>query len=141
MCEHAFVCACVYINAYICACVCVCVCVCMSVVCALVCMNIRAWICACAYVCLCVQLCVCVCITYIFITIFSYFNSACQGPLYLDLLGTCHQETMKPAVLLSKHIKRYHTHVARGFSFYPPEVCTVAQGLPWLGLLSRTKHT
>ncbi|KAK7113832.1 cilia- and flagella-associated protein 65-like isoform X2 [Littorina saxatilis] len=44
-----------------------------------------------------------------------------QGPLYLDLMGTCHAEMMKPAVLLSKHVKRFHTHVARGFSFYPPE--------------------
>ncbi|XP_076448439.1 cilia- and flagella-associated protein 65-like [Babylonia areolata] len=44
-----------------------------------------------------------------------------QGPLYLDLMGTCHTETVKPAVLLSRHVKRYHTHVARGFSLYPPE--------------------
>ncbi|KAK7484650.1 hypothetical protein BaRGS_00024058, partial [Batillaria attramentaria] len=44
-----------------------------------------------------------------------------QGPLFLDLMGTCHSETMKPAVLLSKHIQKFRTHVQRGFSFYPPE--------------------
>ncbi|XP_050388962.1 cilia- and flagella-associated protein 65 [Patella vulgata] len=44
-----------------------------------------------------------------------------QGPLFLDLLGTCHSETVKPAVLLSKHIDRYKVHAERGFSFYAPE--------------------
>lgn len=44
-----------------------------------------------------------------------------QGPLYLDLIGTCHSELIKPAVLLSKHLQRFRTHVQRGFSFYPPE--------------------
>ncbi|XP_052080289.1 cilia- and flagella-associated protein 65-like [Mytilus californianus] len=44
-----------------------------------------------------------------------------QGPLFLDLLGTCHSETVKPAVLLSKHLDRYRCHVERGLSTYPPE--------------------
>lgn len=44
-----------------------------------------------------------------------------QGPLYLDLMGTCHSESLKPAVLLSKHIKRYLTNAARGLSLYSPE--------------------
>ncbi|XP_025115261.1 cilia- and flagella-associated protein 65-like isoform X2 [Pomacea canaliculata] len=44
-----------------------------------------------------------------------------QGPLYLDLLGTCHSELTKPAVLLSRHVCHYRTHALRGFTFYPPE--------------------
>ena len=44
-----------------------------------------------------------------------------QDPLFLDLLGTCHTETGKPAMLQAKHIRRYRVHVHRGISFYPPE--------------------
>ncbi|XP_078326129.1 cilia- and flagella-associated protein 65-like isoform X1 [Crassostrea virginica] len=44
-----------------------------------------------------------------------------QGPLFLDLLGTCHSELVKPAVLLSRHLDRYKCHVERGLSVYPPE--------------------
>ena len=44
-----------------------------------------------------------------------------QDPVFLDLIGTCHSETVKPAVLQPKHIRRYHAHVDRGFSFIPPE--------------------
>ncbi|CAH1790082.1 unnamed protein product [Owenia fusiformis] len=44
-----------------------------------------------------------------------------QDPLFLDLLGTCHTETAKPAVLEIEHIERYRTHVERGFSMFPPE--------------------
>lgn len=44
-----------------------------------------------------------------------------QSPLYLDLLGTCHSETVKPAVLTSEHISRYLTHVERGISVIAPE--------------------
>ncbi|XP_074643169.1 cilia- and flagella-associated protein 65-like [Tubulanus polymorphus] len=44
-----------------------------------------------------------------------------QGPLTLDLLGTCHTEQGKPAVLQNKHIDRYQTHKERGLSMFPPE--------------------
>lgn len=44
-----------------------------------------------------------------------------KGPLFLDLIGTCHSELVKPAVLQSKHLDNYRTHVERGFSIYPPE--------------------
>ncbi|XP_064598008.1 LOW QUALITY PROTEIN: cilia- and flagella-associated protein 65-like [Liolophura sinensis] len=44
-----------------------------------------------------------------------------QGPLFLDLIGTCHSELVKPSVLLAKHIDRYWTHVQRGFSVFSPE--------------------
>ncbi|XP_064646085.1 cilia- and flagella-associated protein 65-like isoform X2 [Lineus longissimus] len=44
-----------------------------------------------------------------------------QGPLFVDLLGTCHSELGKPAVLQAKHIERYRVHVDRGLSMFPPE--------------------
>ncbi|XP_069108657.1 cilia- and flagella-associated protein 65-like isoform X1 [Argopecten irradians] len=44
-----------------------------------------------------------------------------QGPLFLDLLGTCHAEMVKPAVLLGKHLNNYKLHARRGLSVYPPE--------------------
>lgn len=44
-----------------------------------------------------------------------------QGPLFLDLIGTCHSELVKPAVLQGKHLDNFRTHVERGFSIYPPE--------------------
>ena len=54
----------------------------------------------------------------------SYYSFFCvfQDPLTLDLLGTCHVETVKPAVLQAKHILNYHIHAIRGLSFTPPEV-------------------
>ena len=55
-----------------------------------------------------------------------------QGPLFLDVLGTCHSEMVKPAVLLAKHLDRYKCHVERGLSVYPPEVSYI--GL-WLWCL------
>ena len=45
-----------------------------------------------------------------------------QDPLFVDLLGTCHTETVKPAPLKTSHVKRYRLHVDRGLSFIPPEV-------------------
>ncbi|KAL4217273.1 hypothetical protein ACF0H5_023724 [Mactra antiquata] len=44
-----------------------------------------------------------------------------KGPLFLDLIGTCHSELVKPAVLQAKHLDNFRTHVERGFSVYPPE--------------------
>ena len=108
---------CVYVCVHVHMCVCVCVLVhmCAYVTCLSVCMCVC--LCVCVHVCVCVYMC-----EHMQTVELDNSNSVLQGPLYLDLLGTCHEETMKPAVLLCKHIKRYHTHVARGFSFYPPEV-------------------
>jgi len=47
-----------------------------------------------------------------------------QGVLNLEVLGTCHGEMEKAAVLKPIHIKRYQLHVERGLSFDPPEVST-----------------
>ncbi|KAH9495755.1 Cilia- and flagella-associated protein 65 [Bulinus truncatus] len=44
-----------------------------------------------------------------------------QPPLFLDLLGTCHSEIMKPAILRMRHILRYFTHVERGLSVIAPD--------------------
>ena len=53
---------------------------------------------------------------------FSHTVLFYQEPLFLDILGTCHSETSKPAVLQYKHIERYRLHMDRGLSFTPPEV-------------------
>ncbi|XP_015270852.1 PREDICTED: coiled-coil domain-containing protein 108 [Gekko japonicus] len=45
-----------------------------------------------------------------------------QEPLFLDLFGTCHSDTMKPEILKLKDLTRYRTHMARGLTFYPPDV-------------------
>ena len=42
--------------------------------------------------------------------------------MFIDLLGTCHTETVKPAVLQAKHLRRFQLHEDRGLSFIPPEV-------------------
>ena len=45
-----------------------------------------------------------------------------QGIIKLEVLGTCHSEMEKAAVLKPVHIQRYQLHVERGLSFDPPEV-------------------
>jgi len=40
----------------------------------------------------------------------------------VELMGTCHSEVQKAAVLKPVHIQRYQLHVERGLSFDPPEV-------------------
>ncbi|PIK59519.1 putative coiled-coil domain-containing protein [Apostichopus japonicus] len=48
--------------------------------------------------------------------------AAFQDPLFVDLIGTCHTELAKPAILQPKHLDRYRIHEARGFSVFPPEL-------------------
>uniref|UniRef100_A0A8C9R8F8 Si:ch1073-349o24.2 n=1 Tax=Scleropages formosus TaxID=113540 RepID=A0A8C9R8F8_SCLFO len=45
-----------------------------------------------------------------------------REPLFLDLIGTCHTEHLRPAVLSAKHLRRYHIHRARGLTCYPPDI-------------------
>lgn len=45
-----------------------------------------------------------------------------QDPLFLDLFGTCHSDTAKPPILGPQHLAWYRTHVARGLTFYPPDI-------------------
>ncbi|KAM4697918.1 cilia- and flagella-associated protein 65 [Rhinophrynus dorsalis] len=45
-----------------------------------------------------------------------------QDPLFLDLIGTCHSDMDKPAILLPKHVLLYRTNMVRGLTFYPPDI-------------------
>ena len=45
-----------------------------------------------------------------------------QEPLFLDLIGTCHSEQLKPAILHPRHLVLYRQHLARGLTCYPPDV-------------------
>ena len=45
-----------------------------------------------------------------------------QGVISVELMGTCHSEMEKAAVLKPIHIQRYRLHHERGLSFDPPEV-------------------
>ncbi|KAM8900796.1 cilia- and flagella-associated protein 65 isoform 3-T7 [Lycaon pictus] len=53
-----------------------------------------------------------------------------QDPLFLDLIGTCHSDSTKPAILRPQHLTWYRTHRARGLTFYPPDI---------LGIMLREK--
>lgn len=44
-----------------------------------------------------------------------------QAPLTLELLGTAHSETVKPAVLEMKHLEQFRRHTDRGLTMFPPE--------------------
>ncbi|XP_035294734.1 cilia- and flagella-associated protein 65 isoform X2 [Cricetulus griseus] len=45
-----------------------------------------------------------------------------QDPLFLDLIGTCHSGSTKPAILRPQHLTWYRTHLARGLTLYPPDI-------------------
>ncbi|KAM6178404.1 cilia- and flagella-associated protein 65 [Rhynchocyon petersi] len=45
-----------------------------------------------------------------------------QDPVFLDLLGTCHSDSVKPAILQPQHLTWYRTHLARGLTLYPPDI-------------------
>ncbi|XP_051010503.1 cilia- and flagella-associated protein 65 [Acomys russatus] len=45
-----------------------------------------------------------------------------QDPLFLDLIGTCHSDNTKPAILRPQHLAWYRTHLARGLTLYPPDI-------------------
>nr|XP_060629252.1 cilia- and flagella-associated protein 65 [Anolis sagrei ordinatus] len=45
-----------------------------------------------------------------------------QDPLFLDLIGTCHTETMHPLILTLKHLTKFRTHMARGLTFFSPDI-------------------
>ncbi|XP_059896106.1 cilia- and flagella-associated protein 65 isoform X1 [Gadus macrocephalus] len=44
-----------------------------------------------------------------------------RGPVFLDVIGTCHSELQKPAVLRPKHLTMYRLHRRRGLTLYPPD--------------------
>ncbi|XP_015214914.2 cilia- and flagella-associated protein 65 [Lepisosteus oculatus] len=45
-----------------------------------------------------------------------------QNPIFLDLIGTCHSEQWKPAILNAKHLHLYHKKLERGLTCYPPDM-------------------
>ncbi|TRY54345.1 hypothetical protein DNTS_011111 [Danionella cerebrum] len=45
-----------------------------------------------------------------------------KEPLFLDVIGTCHSEQLKPAILSPRHLRIYRTNLLRGFSLYPPDL-------------------
>ncbi|XP_017802489.2 cilia- and flagella-associated protein 65 isoform X2 [Papio anubis] len=45
-----------------------------------------------------------------------------QDPLFLDLMGTCHSDSTKPAILKPQHLTWYRIHLARGLTLYPPDI-------------------
>uniref|UniRef100_A0A5F8G2F4 Cilia and flagella associated protein 65 n=1 Tax=Monodelphis domestica TaxID=13616 RepID=A0A5F8G2F4_MONDO len=59
-------------------------------------------------------------------TIICYRRVAClihhQEPLFLDIIGTCHSDTNKPAILRPRHLKWYRTHMARGMILFAPDI-------------------
>ncbi|KAM4025635.1 LOW QUALITY PROTEIN: cilia- and flagella-associated protein 65 [Anomaloglossus baeobatrachus] len=45
-----------------------------------------------------------------------------QDPLFVDLIGTCHSDMDKPAIIRPKHLSIYRTNMARGLSVYSPDI-------------------
>ncbi|XP_072274117.1 cilia- and flagella-associated protein 65 [Pyxicephalus adspersus] len=45
-----------------------------------------------------------------------------QDPLFVDLIGTCHSDTDKPAIVLPKHLSFYRTNMTQGLTIYPPDI-------------------
>lgn len=45
-----------------------------------------------------------------------------QDPLFLDLIGTCHSDNIKPVILRPQHLTWYRTHLARGLTLYSPDI-------------------
>ncbi|XP_069872977.1 cilia- and flagella-associated protein 65 isoform X3 [Dipodomys merriami] len=47
-----------------------------------------------------------------------------QDPLFLDLIGTCHSDRIKPVILKPRHLTWYRIHQTRGLVSYPPDILT-----------------
>uniref|UniRef100_A0A3B1J350 Uncharacterized protein n=1 Tax=Astyanax mexicanus TaxID=7994 RepID=A0A3B1J350_ASTMX len=45
-----------------------------------------------------------------------------REPLFLDLIGTCHSEQLKPAILCPRHLRVYRLNLLRGLTCYPPDI-------------------
>ncbi|KAI4873066.1 hypothetical protein NFI96_025495 [Prochilodus magdalenae] len=45
-----------------------------------------------------------------------------REPLFLDLIGTCHSELLKPAILHPRHLHVYRLNLLRGLTCYPPDI-------------------
>ena len=40
----------------------------------------------------------------------------------MDLIGTCHSELLKPAILHPRHLHVYRLNLLRGLTCYPPDI-------------------
>lgn len=40
----------------------------------------------------------------------------------MDLIGTCHSEQLKPAILKPRHLSVYRLNLLRGLTCYPPDL-------------------
>ncbi|KAK7168813.1 hypothetical protein R3I93_004958 [Phoxinus phoxinus] len=45
-----------------------------------------------------------------------------REPLFMDLIGTCHSEQLKPAILKPRHLSVYRLNLLRGLTCYPPDL-------------------
>ncbi|XP_066497191.1 cilia- and flagella-associated protein 65 isoform X2 [Hoplias malabaricus] len=45
-----------------------------------------------------------------------------REPIFLDLIGTCHSEQLKPAILHPRHLNVYRLNLLRGLTCYPPDI-------------------
>ncbi|XP_073768570.1 cilia- and flagella-associated protein 65 isoform X2 [Danio rerio] len=45
-----------------------------------------------------------------------------REPLFLDLIGTCHSEQLKPAILNPGHLSAYRLNLLQGLTCYPPDL-------------------
>lgn len=68
-------------------------------------------------VCMCASICISDDIQYSDVTLFFF-----KEPLFLDLIGTCHSELLKPAILNPRHLTVYRINLLRGLTCYPPDV-------------------
>lgn len=56
---------------------------------------------------------------------FILFLMFFQEPIFVDLFGTCHSDTAKPALLQARHLSWYRTNAMRGLTFYPPDILSL----------------
>lgn len=52
-----------------------------------------------------------------YVTLFFF-----KEPLFLDLIGTCHSEQLKPAILNPRHLSVYRLNLLRGLTCYSPDI-------------------
>ncbi|XP_062861739.1 cilia- and flagella-associated protein 65 isoform X2 [Trichomycterus rosablanca] len=45
-----------------------------------------------------------------------------RDSLFIDLIGTCHSEQLKPAILHPRHLHVYRQNLLRGLTCYPPDI-------------------
>lgn len=67
---------------------------------------------------------------FMYVCIYLFFWLCClvlhciffKEPLFLDLIGTCHSEQLKPAILNPRHLSVYRLNLLRGLTCYSPDI-------------------